>query len=77
MILLGGSEGGDSFARIAPLFASHGYIKSSVAYFRVPTWSQTLVNVPVETVKHAVEVLQVQPDVDAAKIGVMGRFEAR
>ncbi len=72
MILLGGSEGGDSLSRIAPAFASHGYVAASVAYFAAPGLPQTLVNVPVETIKSAIDVLQSRPDVNANAIGIMG-----
>ncbi len=72
MILLGGSEGGDSLSRIAPLFASHGYVAASVAYFRAPGLPQTLVNVPVETIEAAIGALQKRSDVNANEIGIMG-----
>ena len=53
IILLGGSEGGDLMARFAPLFAAHGYLAVSVAYFKEPGLPQTLVDVPVETIGRA------------------------
>ena len=36
VILLGGSEGGDSMAAFAKLLAAHGYVAASVAYFGLP-----------------------------------------
>ena len=72
MILLGGSEGGDSMARAAERFAAHGYVTASVAYFGVPGLPKTLVDVPVETVGAAVATLAKRDDVDASRIGIMG-----
>ena len=71
MILLGGSEGGDSFSRLAPLFAAHGYVTASLAYFGAPALPPVLVNVPVETVGSAVNALDARPDVNG-KIGILG-----
>ncbi|HTA40612.1 MAG TPA: acyl-CoA thioester hydrolase/BAAT C-terminal domain-containing protein [Candidatus Acidoferrales bacterium] len=72
MILLGGSEGGDSMARVAERFASKGYVTASVAYFGLPGLPQTLVDVPVETVGAALSALAKRDDVDAARIGILG-----
>jgi dienelactone hydrolase len=72
MILLGGSEGGDSMARAAERFAAHGYVTASVAYFGLPGLPKTLVDVPVETVGAAVAALAKRDDVDASRIGILG-----
>ncbi|MHB8461214.1 MAG: alpha/beta hydrolase family protein [Vulcanimicrobiaceae bacterium] len=72
MILLGGSEGGDSMARVANVFAKRGYVTASVAYFGLPGLPKYLVNVPVETVGRAIAALQARNDVIASKIGIMG-----
>ena len=72
MILLGGSEGGDSMARVANVFAKRGYVTASVAYFGLPGLPKYLVNIPVETVGHAIAALQARKDVIASKIGIMG-----
>ena len=72
MILLGGSEGGDSMARAAERFAAHGYVTASVAYFGSPGLPKTLVDVPVETVGAAVTALAKRADVDASRIGILG-----
>lgn len=71
MILLGGSEGGNAMGRLAPLFAAHGYVAASVAYFGMPGLPKTLVDVPVETVGRALTALAKRPDVDG-KIGILG-----
>ena len=70
--VLGGSEGGDSMAATAKMFAAHGYVAASVAYFKVPGLPQTLEEVPVETVGKAIAALGQRPDVDAARIAITG-----
>ncbi|HVA27026.1 MAG TPA: acyl-CoA thioester hydrolase/BAAT C-terminal domain-containing protein [Candidatus Baltobacteraceae bacterium] len=72
MVLLGGSEGGNSMGGAASTFARHGYVAASVAYFGLPGLPKTLVSVPVETVKHAIDALRARPDVDASRLGILG-----
>jgi dienelactone hydrolase len=72
MILLGGSDGGDSMRQAAAMFAAKGYVAASVAYFGLPGLPASLVDVPVETVGRAIEALQGRGDVDAARIGILG-----
>ena len=72
ILLLGGSEGGDSMARAAELFEAHGYVAASVAYFRVRGLPSTLENVPVETVGRAIDALSVRNDVDPHRLAVFG-----
>ncbi len=72
LILLGGSEGGDSQAKVAAVYAGRGYVATSVAYFGAPGTPPTLVSIPVETVGHALDSLAGRNDVDATKIGIMG-----
>ncbi|HEX8806080.1 MAG TPA: acyl-CoA thioester hydrolase/BAAT C-terminal domain-containing protein, partial [Candidatus Aquilonibacter sp.] len=72
MVLLGGSEGGNSMAGFAKRFAEHGYVAASVAYFKMPGLPQMLVDVPVETILPAIATLQSRADVKADKIGILG-----
>ncbi len=72
ILLLGGSEGGDHLSAIAPLFAAHGYVAVSVAYFGEPGLPQTLVDVPVETIGRALDVVRARVDVDDEEIGIFG-----
>ena len=72
LIVLGGSEGGDSQAKVAAAWAQRGYVATSVAYFGAPGTPATLVNIPVETIGHALDALAARPDVDASRIGIMG-----
>jgi dienelactone hydrolase len=72
ILMLGGSEGGDMMARIAPQFAAQGYVAASVAYFKMPGLPQTLENIPVETIGKAIDDIARRPDVDANRIAIMG-----
>jgi dienelactone hydrolase len=72
ILLLGGSEGGDSMAKAAPDYASDGYVAASVAYYLAPTLPQTLENVPVETIGAALADIEKRPDVDSSRIAIFG-----
>ncbi len=72
IVLLGGSEGGDSMSRVAPEFAKQGYVAASVAYFGVPGLPSILELVPVETVGGALAELAKRPDVDPNRIAIFG-----
>jgi len=72
IIILGGSEGGDSQKTIARVYAGQGYVATSVAYFGAPGTPKALVNIPVETVGHALDALATRRDVVASKIAIMG-----
>ncbi len=60
VLVLGGSEGGVE-EDIPALLASHGFTVFSVAYFGVEPLPKNLVEVPIETVGHALEFLLKQP----------------
>lgn len=72
ILLLGGSEGGDKMANVAPQFASAGYVAASVAYFGLPGLPKILELVPVETVGGALDELVKRPDVDPNRIAIFG-----
>ena len=72
ILLLGGSEGGNSMSRNATDFAKSGYVAASVAYFGLPGLPQSLVKVPVETVGAALAALQKRDDVDPQHIAIFG-----
>src|SRR5207248_10287122 len=63
ILLLGGSEGGDSMKAIAPRFADAGYVAVSVAYFKAAGLPQQLVEVPVETVGKVLDITSKRDDV--------------
>ncbi len=66
IILLGGSEGGNLMGKAAPMFAAHGYVAASVAYFKEPGLPQDLVDIPVETIGRALAAIAARPGVDAS-----------
>jgi len=72
VILLSGSEGGNSMKGFARMFAEHGYVGVSVAYFKMPGLPQKLVDIPVETIEPAIDALQARPDVDRGELGILG-----
>lgn len=71
MLLFGGSEGGNSMSKLAKRFAENGYVAASVAYFKMPGLPPDLIDVPVETVKPAIDTLRARKDT-TGRIGVMG-----
>ena len=71
VIALTGSEGGYDDLRAAML-ASHGYAALAVAYFGAPGTPEELFEIPVETIERAVQWAAKQPEVDGARIGIMG-----
>jgi dienelactone hydrolase len=73
LLLLGGSEGGNSSMPIAAAaYAKHGYVAASVAYFGLPGLPDTLELIPVETVGKALAIIEQRDDVDADRIGIFG-----
>ncbi len=71
VIVLGGAEGGLPEERPA-IIASHGFNTLSLAYFGVDDLPRSLVSVPIEVVKRAIDWLDKQPSVDASHIAVVG-----
>lgn len=73
VITLGGSEGGRFTAEMdASLLASKGMAALAVAYFADRGLPRELVNIPVETVKRAIDALAEDDRVDASRLGIMG-----
>jgi dienelactone hydrolase len=72
ILLLGGSEGGDTMALLAGGFAARGYVAASVDYFKAPGLPNALENIPVETVGTALHAIELRNDVDAQRIGIFG-----
>ncbi|MFC5181712.1 acyl-CoA thioesterase/BAAT N-terminal domain-containing protein [Actinomadura harenae] len=72
VLLIGGSEGGDSGLEEAGLLASHGYPTLSVAYFAGPGLPKYLENIPIEYFARAARLLASQPGVDPAHLIVQG-----
>lgn len=82
IIILGGSEGGDSAARQkAPLFLEQGYAVLGLPYYS-PAWfgrdaqfpelPKAFHNIPIDRLETALTWLRAQPTVAAEKIGLYG-----
>jgi dienelactone hydrolase len=70
VIVLGGMEGGvpgESFG-----FARQGYAALSVAYFGADPLPKAIERIPVERVSRAIDWLRDRPEVDPARIGIVG-----
>lgn len=82
IIVLGGSEGGDWFAReMAPRLASHGYAVLGVPYYAPPFVTPhadlkelppAFVDIPVDRLERARDWLRGQAGVDAERIAIYG-----
>ena len=66
--MLGGFEGGVPSGSLV----SQGYATLFLAYFGVTPLPSPLEEIPVETVTRAVDWLSSRPEVDPARIGVIG-----
>jgi len=82
LIVLGGSEGHDFFARgMSPRLASHGYAVLGLPYY-APVWSgprpdlaglpTAFADIPVDRLQAACDWLRRRRDVDATRIGLYG-----
>ncbi len=73
ILVLGGSEGGlQGSSGEAKLLATQGYVTMALAYFGAPGLPDQLTNLPVEYFKTALDALRARPDVDPARIGLIG-----
>src|SRR5215471_12612643 len=74
ILALGGSEGGlsEGVGREAKELAQHGYIVFQLGYFDVPGRPKVLESLPLEYFKTGIDWLRAQPNVDPAKIGIIG-----
>jgi len=80
IIVLGGSEGGGFFARDrAPRFASRGFAVLGLPYYspgrterEIPELPAAFADIPVERLNTACEWLKRRPEVDAARVALLG-----
>jgi dienelactone hydrolase len=80
LIVLGGSEGGGSFARDrAPRFASRGFAVLGLPYYspgrgerEIPELPAAFADIPVERLDTAFEWLKHRPEVDASRVALLG-----
>ena len=71
LLAFGGSEGGDD-GSWAERFAAHGIPVLYVGYFHAPGLPDRLVNIPLEYFRAALEWLDRRPEVDPARVSVLG-----
>lgn len=73
ILVLGGSEGGlVGSTGEAKLLAKEGYVTMALAYFAAPGLPGQLTNLPLKYFKTALDTLRARPDVDPARIGLIG-----
>jgi dienelactone hydrolase len=74
LLALGGSEGGIGTAvdAEARALASAGFPVLVMSYFRAPGQPAALENIPLEGFTRAIDWLAAQPEVDPARLGVIG-----
>jgi dienelactone hydrolase len=80
LIVLGGSEGGGSFARDrAPRFASRGFAVLGLPYYspgrderEIPELPAAFADIPVDRLNTVLEWLKRRPEVDASRVALLG-----
>lgn len=72
VIVLGGSEGGNSAADVAAQLAAHGNVTLALAYFAAETLPRELDQIALEYFARAVTLLRAQPGVDSTAIALLG-----
>lgn len=72
ILVLGGSEGGNSAVDVAAQLAAHGYATLSLAYFGVESLPRELDEIPLEYFARAITYLREQPGVDSTAIALFG-----
>ena len=72
VLVFGGSEGGLKTLLLASQLAAAGFPALALAYFKEPGLPQTLTNVPLEYFENALKWLAAQPQVDPARVAVLG-----
>ncbi len=72
VLVLGGSEGGNSATDVAALLASRGYTTLALAYFGVAPLPRELDRIPLEYFGRAIDFLVRQPKLDSTAIAVLG-----
>jgi dienelactone hydrolase len=72
LIVLGGSEGGNSAEDVGAVLSSHGYVCLALAYFALDPLPASLEEIPVEYFARALNWLANQKLVRRDKIGILG-----
>lgn len=73
IVVLGGSEGGNGpSVRRALDLASEGFACLALSYFGDGALEPTIMAIPIERVQKGIAWLRAQPNVDAARLGILG-----
>lgn len=72
IVVLGGSEGGNSAADVAAQLAGHSFVTLSLAYFGADSLPAELQRIPLEYITQAVTLLRNRAEVDSTAIGLIG-----
>jgi dienelactone hydrolase len=72
VIVLGGSDGGNLYAFVAALLASHGMAALSLAFFDFDDLPKSMIEIPVEYFAEGVTWLRARPEVGHARVGALG-----
>lgn len=72
VIVLGGSDGGNTFAYVAALFAARGFAALLLPYFAYEDLPEDLVEIPLEYFGEAIAWLRGRPETGGARVDVLG-----
>jgi dienelactone hydrolase len=72
VVVLGGSDGGNTFQYVAALLAAQGFAALSLPYFAYEDLPTDLVEIPLEYFEEALAWLRERPEVDGGRVGVLG-----
>jgi dienelactone hydrolase len=72
VVILGGSDGGNTFEYVAALLAARGFAALALAYFAYDDLPQDLVEIPLEYFAEAIAWLRARPEVGGNRVGVLG-----
>jgi len=73
ILVLGGAEGGDKWAKaVAAQLSEHGYAALAEAYFKAPGLDDQLQQIPVERLMRGIDQLAADRRVDRRRIAVLG-----